>query len=158
MQLLRGDLTGCAGLVLVLDLGVETLCFSRLGGFIEAGELEPRHAGGHSECRLGDEFLIQLDGLRVPSCLMIEASQRELCQRGNAIVMRIGGLFQINVRLPAETNGEFTVSVELPDGTVFSGNGEVAVTSSPVSDPVMSLAPRLYEATRVASMVASGTW
>ena len=65
-QLLRGDVSGSAILVGVLDLGPQGPRLFRLAGCgIHVGQVKLRHAGWNRIRRLGDQGVVEIDGLGV---------------------------------------------------------------------------------------------
>ena len=45
--------------------------------------------------------------------------------------LEVGGMFQINLRIPSGTGGSFQINVQFPDGGGSSGSAEVAITPLP---------------------------
>jgi hypothetical protein len=45
----------------------------------------------------------------------------------------VGGMFQINVRIPEGTTGEFAILSQYPDGSTYYCTAVLAVTPQPAS-------------------------
>ena len=86
-QFLRGDGAGGAFLIRILDFGPEgarliLLAFSN----IEVGQVELRHSCGDGLRGLGNERVVDVDGLGVARGLAIEAGKSEFGQVGKIVI------------------------------------------------------------------------
>ncbi len=61
--------------------------------------------------------------------------------------LEVGGMYQVNVRIPEGTTGEFAILSQFADGNTYFCTSTLAVTPQPAgasgSDPVIKRAPRL---------------
>src|SRR5260370_19640686 len=81
IQLLRSHHPGRAFGVLVFELRVDLLGQVRLAlRLVELCKLQLGQAGWHCSGRLGGEFVVEIDGLRIAGCLTIELRECEFCQ------------------------------------------------------------------------------